>query len=458
MLADAKTFASAAAGRTAPGPKTWIPGGSFWDFRKDRLAFVTRVAREYGDLASFSFGRQRVFLISKPEWIEDVLVTSAKKFAKGVALERSRRLLGKGLLTNEGADHLKQRRTIQPLFHRQHVQTFASAFVKHAEAWAATIQPGGTIDMTPAMSALTLGIVGETLFSSDVAGQADEVRAALTDVVAGFELIFLPFLSVLEDSPIPMFVRMRKARERLDVIIRKVIAERRGQLGEHPRHDLVSMLAAARDPENPDAAGMSDQQIRDEAMTIFLAGHETTANAMAWTWHLLAQNPEAERALHDELARVLVGRTPSAEDVPKLEMTRAVVAESMRLYPPAWVIGRRAIEAHTLDGCTIAKGDLLLLSQFVAHRDPRWWDAPDQFRPSRWLAPSAERHKYAYFPFGGGTRICIGESFAWTEAILLVATIAQRWRFQSLEGGSPVPQARITLRPNGLKMRALPIS
>ena len=457
MLADAKTFAPPVR-RTAPGPRTWIPGGSFWEFRKDRLAFVTRVAREYGDLATFSFGRQRVFLISKPEWIEDVLVTSAKKFAKGVALERSRRLLGKGLLTNEGADHLKQRRTIQPLFHRQHVQTFANAFVTHADRWAASVQPDSTVDMTTAMSALTLGIVGETLFSSDVAGQADEVREALTDVVAGFELIFLPFLSVLEDSPIPMFVRMRKARERLDAIIRKVIAERRGQLEDRPRHDLVSMLAAARDPEHPEAAGMSDQQIRDEAMTIFLAGHETTANAMAWTWHLLAQNPEAERRLREELSRVLAGRTPSAEDVPKLEMTRAVVAESMRLYPPAWVLGRRAIETHIIDGCAIEKGDLLLLSQYVAHRDPRWWEAPGEFRPARWLTPAAERHKYAYFPFGGGARICIGESFAWTEMILLLATIARRWRFESVDGGSPVPQPRITLRPNGLKMRALPIS
>jgi cytochrome P450 len=468
MLADAKTLSPAPTPRTAPGPRTWIPGGSFWEFRKDRLGFVTTMARQYGDLAAFQFGRQRVFLISKPEWIEDVLVTSAKKYAKGVALERSRRVLGKGLLTNEGADHLRQRRTIQPLFHRQHVQTFANAFVKHADRWAASVQPDSTLDMTAAMSALTLGIVGETLFSSDVAGQADDVREALADVVAGFELIFLPFLSVLEQSPIPAFVKMRKARERLDAIIRGVVAERRAELAgisqstasslsRNTHVDLVTMLAAARDPENPQSAGMSDEQIRDEAMTIFLAGHETTANAMAWTWHLLAHNPDAERALHDELTRVLAGRTPAADDVPRLEMTRAIVAESMRLYPPAWTMGRRALEPHTIDGCEIKRGDLILMSQYVVHRDPRWWEAPDEFRPSRWITPQPARHKYAYFPFGGGSRICIGESFAWTEAILLLAVIAQRWRFAAVDGGQPVPQARITLRPTGLKMRALPI-
>lgn len=243
------------------------------------------------------------------------------------------------------------------------------------------------------------------------------------------------------------------------------------------------MLLAARDPENPNAAGMSDLQIRDEAMTIFLAGHETTANAMAWTWHLLGSAPEAEARLHSEIAQVLGDRTPTVEDVPKLEWTRAIVAESMRLFPPAWTMGRRAIEPHTIAGHQISKGDLVIMSQYVVHRDPRWWSAPDQFTPDRWIlksassvsavapldsAPSAapfdsadsqvgvaqgRRPKYAYFPFGGGSRICIGESFAWTEAILLLATIAQRWKFTP-EGPPPVPEPRITLRPKGLRMRA----
>jgi cytochrome P450 len=194
------------------------------------------------------------------------------------------------------------------------------------------------------------------------------------------------------------------------------------------------MLLAARDPENPSAPGMSDEQIRDEAMTIFLAGHETTANAMAWTWHLLGKSRPVEERLHEELARVLDGRTPGVEDVPKLEYTRAVVAESMRLYPPAWTMGRKAIDTHTIDGHTIDPGSLVIVSQWIAHHDPRWWYEADRFRPidgstRRRRFPRRHAPKYSYFPFGGGSRICIGESFAWTEAILLLATIAQRWRF-----------------------------
>jgi cytochrome P450 len=229
----------------------------------------------------------------------------------------------------------------------------------------------------------------------------------------------------------------------------------------------VSMLLAARDPENPNEGGMSDTQIRDEAMTIFLAGHETTANAMAWTWHLLGTAPEVEARLHGELTAVLAGRTPTMEDVAKLEWTRAVVAESMRLFPPAWIMGRRALEAHTIGGHTIEPRALVVMSQWVVHRDPRWWPEPERFMPERWLTDgrrepgvgnreSNERPKYSYFPFGGGTRVCIGEAFAWTEAILLVATIAQRWRFVNDPNSSPVPEARITMRPKGLRMYAEP--
>jgi cytochrome P450 len=212
------------------------------------------------------------------------------------------------------------------------------------------------------------------------------------------------------------------------------------------------MLLAARDPENPAAPGMSDQQIRDEAMTIFLAGHETTANAMAWTWHLLGGHRAAEVKLHDEIDRVLAGRPPAVEDVPKLEYTRAVIAESMRLFPPAWTMGRRVVEPHAVGGHQLEPRALVLLSQWVVHRDPRWWDQPEVFAPERWLAP-ASRPKYAYFPFGGGNRVCIGESFAWTEAMLLLAAIAQRWTFAPAT--TPTPEPRITLRPANLRMRAV---
>lgn len=436
--------------RRVPGPSSWPPGASFLKFRRDPLSFFIETQRAYGDIATFSFGPQRLFLVSHPDWIEDVLVTAAKKFEKGVALQRAKRLLGEGLLTSEGQTHLRQRRTIQPMFHRQQVQRFAETMVKHAVRWRDSVTPDATIDVTDEMAALTLAIVGETLFSSNVQADADEVRDALTGAVQSFGLAFLPGLEFFEKLPLPVFTRVRKARERLDRVIHRIIQERRRD--ESAPLDLVSMMLAARDPENPNAAGMSDAQIRDEAMTIFLAGHETTANAMAWTWHLLSTSPAVEAQLHAELAQVLDGRTPSVEDVPKLEYTRAVIAESMRLYPPAWTMGRRAIERHTIGGHTIEPGSLVLVSQWIAHRDPRWWPDAETFNPDRWAVKS-DRPKYAYFPFGGGSRICIGESFAWTEAILLLATIAQRWRF--VAGTPPIGEPRITLRPKGLSMRAL---
>jgi cytochrome P450 len=446
------TVATSQAVLEPQGPRSWLPGGDFWAFRRDPLTFLPYVARTYGDLARLSFGRQRVYVISRPEWIEDVLVGSASRFGKGVALERARRVLGNGLLTSAGAEHLRQRRLIQPLFHRQHVQGFANAMVKHASRWVDAVAPDAELDMTAEMGALTLAIVGETLFSSDVQDDANEVRAALGDAVAGFALAFVPMVERLEKLPLPIFRRMREARGRLDRIIRKVITKRREASGP-PTQDLISMLLAARDPDNPHAVGMSDEQIRDEAITIFLAGHETTANAMAWTWHLLGAAPDAEARLHAELAQVLGGRLPAAEDVPRLEWTRAVVSESMRLWPPAWTMGRRVLQTHSIGGYPMEAGSLVIMSQWVVHRDPRWWDRPDAFEPQRWLSPSA-RPKYAYFPFGGGSRVCIGESFAWTEAILLLATIAQRWQFRPLPGSKPEAEPRITLRPKGLRMRA----
>ena len=439
-----------------PGPSTWLPGGAFWAFRKDPLAFFTNTARTYGDIAGFSFGPQKVYLVSRPEWVEDIHVKSAGKFAKGVALERAKVLLGNGLLTAAGQEHLKHRRMIQPLFHRQHVQGFAEAFVRHATAWRDQVTPGATLDITREMSGLTLGIIGETMFSSDVQGDADEVREALTDAVSNFAYAFIPGLNHLQKLPLPIFIKVRKARERLDRVIHRVIAERRHLAGtEVPalRTDLVAMLLAARDPENPNEGGMGDTQIRDEAMTIFLAGHETTANAMAWTWHLLGSAPEAEARLHAELATVLAGRVPTMDDVPKLEWTRAIISESMRLFPPAWTMGRRVLQDHALGSHTVEKDSLVILSQWVVHHDPRWWSEPEAFTPERWMAPT-DRPKYAYFPVGGGTRVCIGEAFAWTEAILLLATIAQRWRFVRGEQPAPTTEPRITLRPKGLRMTA----
>jgi cytochrome P450 len=436
--------------KEVPGPTSWLPGGNFLAFRRNPLTFFTKTARTYGDVARFSFGSQPVYLVSHPHFIEDVLVTSAKKFMKGMALQRAKKLLGEGLLTSEAQMHLRQRRTIQPMFHRQQVQRFGESMVKHALRWRETITDGATIDITAEMGNLTLAIVGETLFSTNVQRDADDVREALSDAVQSSAYAMLPGIELFERLPIGPFVKVRKARARLDKIIHRVIAERRAN--PDAKHDLIAMLLAARDPENPSEPGMSDQQIRDEAMTIFLAGYETTANAMSWTWHLLGSAPHVEEKLYSEIRSVLGDRPPTVEDVSKLEFTRSVIAESMRVYPPAWTMGRRALEPHQVGGYEVEKDALVLMSQWVVHHDPRWWPDPLAFRPERWL-PEARRPKFAYFPFGGGGRLCIGEPFAWTEAILLLATIAQRWSFNPVT--PPTPEARITLRPRGLAMRAI---
>ena len=429
--------------RDAPGPRSWLPGGDFWAFRRDPLTFLPHVARTYGDLARLSFGQQRVYVISRPEWIEDVLVNSASRFGKGVALERARRVLGNGLLTSGGAEHLRQRRLIQPLFHRQHVQGFANSMVKHASRWTNAVTPGADMDMTAQMGALTLAIVGETLFSSDVQDDANEVRTAHERRRRGVRPGVRADGGAIGETAAADLPADARSADPAGSGHPKGDCQEAGSRRIRS-HDLISMLLAARDPENPHAVGMSDEQIRDEAITIFLAGHETTANAMAWTWHLLGSAPDAEARLHAELDHVLGGRVATAEDVPRLEWTRAVVSESMRLWPPAWTMGRRVLQAHSIGGYTLEPRSLVIMSQWVVHHDPRWWERPDAFAPERWLSPlddargkPAPRPKYAYFPFGGGSRVCIGESFAWTEAILLLATIAQRWRFRPVPGSTP---------------------
>jgi cytochrome P450 len=431
--------------RPVPGPASWLPGKWFLDFSRDPLTFFAESQRAYGDIVRFTFGRHQFFLVSHPDWIEEVLVTS-KKFGRG---EIAKRLFGAGMISLNGQEHLKRRRTIQPLFHRRYVHGFAAAMVRQGERWRDRFTPDGVVDMTAAMRDLTFAVVCETLFSSDGEGQGNAIGEAFLEGSERFGVAFVPGIRYLEKLPLPPFVRMRRARERLEGGLDRVIADRRAG-DEQP--DLISMLMAARDPENPSEPGMTDRQIRDEALTIFIAGHDTSANALAWTWHLLDTAPAAEARLHEELDRVLAGRTPAVDDVPKLEYTRAVVAEAMRLYSPAWTLGRRVLETHTLGDHALDAGSVVFVSQWVAHRDPRWWDAPEVFRPERWMDGST-RPKYAYFPFGGGVHLCVGEAFAWTELVLVLATIAQRWRFATVS--APTPEPRITLRPKGLRMRAL---
>jgi cytochrome P450 len=300
------------------------------------------------------------------------------------------------------------------------------------------------------MTRLTLAIVGRTLFDANVESEADEIGAALTTALGLFGRTFtLPYFELLDRLPLPMNRRFDRAKARIDATIARLIEERRRKPGGA---DLLSLLVSACDTEG-DGGGMTDAQVRDEAITIFLAGHETTANALAWTWYLLARNPEAEARLHAEVD-ALGGRAPTAADLPRLPWTEMVLAESMRLYPPAWIIGRRAVEPYAVGGFDVPRGSIVVVSQWVTHRDPRWFPDPERFDPERFGRAAKEaRPKFAYFPFGGGPRVCIGEGFAWMEGVLVLAAIARRWRLRLVPGQIVVPAPSITLRPgNGIRM------
>ena len=427
------------------------PGEHLRAFARDSLGFVTRAAREHGDVVRWRLGAERMALLSHPDDARDVLVTNARRFRKGRGLERAKLLLGEGLLTSEGDFHLRQRRLAQPAFHRERVAGYGDAMVRDAMRARDRWRAGETIDASHEMSRLTLAVVGKTLFGADVEEEAPEIGEALTAALGSFGFAVLPLGGLLQRVPfLPTVRRFNRARARLDATIYRIIAEHRA--AGRDRGDLLSMLLAAQDDEGA-GGGMTDLQLRDEAMTIFLAGHETTANALAWSWYLLSQHPEAEARLHAELDAAVGARPPTAADLPRLPYARMVLAESMRLYPPAWVIGRRATEPYAVRGETLPARTVVLVSPWVLHRDPRWWPEPEAFRPERWADDAAERPRLAYLPFGAGTRVCIGEQFAWMEGVLLLATIAQRWRLRLVAGHPVVPQAIITLRPrHGLRM------
>jgi cytochrome P450 len=426
--------------------------GVLRDFQADALTFLENAARRHGDIVNFRLGTQNAYLLNHPDWIKDVLVTHQSNFTKSRAAQRLRALLGEGLLTSEGVFHHRQRRLAQPAFHRDRLMGYAAAMVECAARCRDRWEPGATFDVSKEMMRLTLAVVGRTLFSADVASEADEIGAALTDVVHLFRTMLMPFSEWLEKLPLPHVRRFKRARDRLDQTIYRLIAERRAS--GRDTGDLLSMLLLAQDEEGE--GGMTDQQVRDEALTLMLAGHETTANALTWSWYLLSQNPSAEAAFHAELDRVLNGRLPAFEDLPQLRYTEAVFAEALRLYPPAWAVGRRAKQDYPIGDYLIPARAIVLMSPWAVHRDPRWFPEPEKFDPERWRPEIAERRpKFSYFPFGGGARVCIGERFAWMEGVLVLAAIGQRWCMRLEPGHRVETRAVITLRPKfGMRMTA----
>ena len=432
------------------GPRNPPIIGQIPAFRANPLGFLTRIAGQYGDLAYFRLGPQHVYLVNEPELIRYILVTNQNNFTKSRALQRAKVLLGEGLLTSEGDLHLRQRRLVQPAFHRPRLIGYARVMAEIAMRTRERWHAGQTLDVASEMMRLTLAVVGKTLFSADVESEAVEIGEALTAILHMFNLLMMPFSEYLEKLPLPSVRRFEKARARLDQTIYGMIAERRASGID--QGDLLSMLLLARDDEG--SGGMSDQQVRDEALTLFLAGHETTAQALTWTFYLLSKNPECERRLHAELDQVLGGHPPEFDDLPRLRYTEMVLAESMRLYPPAWAIGRKSIQPFELGGYPIRKGSIFIVSPYVTHRDPRFFPDPERFDPERWTPEARDaRPKFSYFPFGGGARVCIGERFAWMEGTLALAAIAQKWRLRLVPHHRVEPLPLITLRQkHGMKM------
>jgi len=431
-----------------PGPKGRLIGDNLREYARDPLGYLSDRAREYGDVVGLRFMGQNLYLLSDPDLIEYVLIENNRNFTKTRILKRNRRLLGEGLLTSEGEFWRRQRRLAQPAFHRKSVAAYGEVMVTYAKRSLEAWRDGQTIDVHEEMMHLTLEIVAKCLFDADLGARATDVGKAMKVALENFSsqrrLVRIP-----RGVPTPHNIRFEMAARSLDEIIGAIIEGRR-KSGEY-RGDLLSMLVLA---EDEDGERMTDKQLRDEMMTLFLAGHETTANALSWTFWLLSLSLNAEAKLAEELERVLGDRTPTMSDLSDLPYVERVVKESMRLYPPAWVVGREAIAECEIGGYRMPAGTTALMSQWVMHRDPRYHENPERFDPDRWTAEYAKAlPRFAYFPFGGGPRQCIGAGFAMTEACLLLATLAQRFRMDLAPGQRVEPYASITLRPKeGIRM------
>lgn len=439
--------------RYPDGPRGLPLVGSLPALKRDPLKFLTGLAETYGDFASFRIGRKkRVIQFTRPEDIREILVVQHKSFRKTGLILQTKPILGNGLLTSEGDFHQQQRRLVQPALTRQHVVNYAGMITEFAVRLSQKWTDGARLDIFSQMLNATLGIATREFFGYDSDADVTRFESELSTAIEYFDALLMPSLGWFSKLPTRRNRRYKRAEKYLDDFVYRLIAERRKS--PRDRIDVLSMLLRARDTEG-DGRGMTDQQVRDEAMTLLTAGHETTATALTWTWHLLAHNPDVEKQLHHELDTVLGGRVPGADDVERLPYTRMVFAESMRLYPPLWALSRKAIEDCQIGDCHVPAGTTVGISQFVTHRDPRNYKDPLKFDPLRWTPEAAAaRHKFSYFPFGGGPRICIGEPLAWLEGILFIATIAQQWQFRQDPGFVARIKPLITLRPkNGMPMR-----
>jgi len=428
-----------------PGPPgRWLLG-SFRELNADKLGTSTRYQREFGDVVTIRMGPMKVAMVSHPDLIEQVLVTHSRAVHKGLIEQLVRPAAGNGIFLSENDFWKRQRRMVSPPFHRAKLASYGEIMVSQTERVLADWKDGETRDVWRDTSRIGMGVAAKVLFDVDVEAQeGEELGQALTTLMACVVARINSPLPLPEFIPSPTMLRLKRAVRRLDTLVYQAIAARRA----HPsdREDLLSLLLAARDED--DGQGMTDRQVRDEAMNLFVAGFETTAITLAWTLDLLARHPEAGRALRADLARVLGGRRASAADLPALKSLEHVVHESLRLYPPAWGMDRLAQQELELGGFRIPKGWDIWMLPWITHRDPRFFPEPDRFLPERWAGDAIKQlPKFAYFPFGGGPRICIGNAFAMMEAQLVLATLLPRFELAPT-GGPPTPDPGFTLRPS----------
>ncbi|MCB8943087.1 MAG: cytochrome P450 [Ardenticatenaceae bacterium] len=438
--------------QTPPGPQGHFLTGSISEFAANPPQFLVNTIQQHGDITYFKLLHQPVYHLAHPDYVRDVLVTKASSFAKD---ELGRRILGKflgnGLLTSEGSYHKRQRRLAQPAFHHKRIQAYADVMVSYAQDMLATWQSGQVHHIDDDMMRLTMFIVSKTLFDADVSAAAETAGQAIQTLQTVSNGDFRRAFPLPDWLPTRSNRQRRQAIADLNQIINQIIAERRHS-GED-KGDLLSMLLLAQDE---DGSQMTEQQLRDEVVTLFAAGHETTANVMTWMWYLLSQHPEVEAKLHAELDHILAGRVPTLADLPSLPYSLMVIKETMRLYPPAWILsGRIAVEDVEIGNYLIPQGSRIFISPYAMHRQPQYFPQPEQFNPDRWLPENeAALPKYAYIPFGGGARVCIGNSFAMMEAHLLLAAIAQQYRLSLVPGHKVVPEALITMSPEfGMNMQ-----
>ncbi len=439
--------------KQVPGPKGQPIFGNLRDYQEDTLGYERRLMEQYGDVVHVSFAGRHAYLISNPDDVRKVLVEEAQNFHKApiyrILLSR---FLGNGLLTSEDDFWKRQRKLAQPAFHTKRIQAYADTMVDYTRRTLDSWEDGQVRIVNQDMMRLTLSIVVKTLFNTEIGEEANRIGEALTTVLdATTEGVQSVFQMLPEWVPIPRNIRNRRGVRQMDAIIMRIVEER--QASNEDTGDLLSMLLLAQDD---DGNRMTSKQLRDEAVTLVLAGHETTANALTWTWWLLSQHPEIEAKLHEEVDRVLGDHMPTLEDLRKLEYTEMVFKESMRLYPPIPSIGRMPLVPVELGGYTLPSGAIVMISPHVIHHDARWWENPDEFRPERFSKENEkEIPRYAYLPFGGGPRVCIGNSFAQMEAVLLLATIARQYQLRpSPVDQEVIPDPKLTLRPrNNLTMR-----